>query len=68
MDLGGEKVERSGWTSFSRSSRRNMIRELPHWTTEICQVTLGSGVVGAGETMVFYTRGNTTDQVGLTRG
>jgi L-alanine-DL-glutamate epimerase-like enolase superfamily enzyme len=37
---------------------RNMRREVPHWTLfEICQVTLDSGVVGLGETRVYYTWG-----------
>lgn len=37
---------------------RNMQREIPHWTIfEICKVTLDSGVVGFGETMVYYTWG-----------
>ncbi|MBW3538904.1 MAG: hypothetical protein KY476_01410, partial [Planctomycetes bacterium] len=37
---------------------RHMIREIPHWTLfEICKVTLASGVVGIGETMVYYTWG-----------
>ena len=43
---------------------RNMVREIPHWTIfEICKVTLDSGVVGFGETMVYYTWGasNVTD-------
>jgi L-alanine-DL-glutamate epimerase-like enolase superfamily enzyme len=40
---------------------RNMRRENPHWTLfEICQVTLDSGVVGFGETMVYYTWGPNT--------
>ncbi len=40
---------------------RNMVREIPHWTLfEICQVTLESGVVGFGETMVYYTWGPET--------
>lgn len=40
---------------------RNMVREIPHWTLfEICQVTLESGVVGIGETMVYYTWGSET--------
>ena len=35
-----------------------MVREIPHWTLfEICKVTLDSGVVGFGETMVYYTWG-----------
>ncbi len=42
--------------------RRNMIRELPHWTIfELCKVTLECGVVGVGETMCFYTWGDVTD-------
>lgn len=37
---------------------RNMIREIPHWTLfEICKVHLDSGIVGFGETMVYYTWG-----------
>ncbi|MBM83265.1 MAG: hypothetical protein CMJ78_22110 [Planctomycetaceae bacterium] len=37
---------------------KNMVREIPHWTIfEICKVTLDSGVVGFGETMVYYTWG-----------
>ena len=40
---------------------RNMVREIPHWTLfEICKVTLESGVVGFGETMVYYTWGTET--------
>lgn len=40
---------------------RNMVREIPHWTLfEICKVTLDSGVVGIGETMVYYTWGAET--------
>lgn len=40
---------------------RNMQREIPHWTLfEICRVTLDSGVVGFGETMVYYTWGPST--------
>jgi hypothetical protein len=40
---------------------RNMRRENPHWTLfEICRVTLDSGVVGLGETMVYYTWGPNT--------
>lgn len=40
---------------------RNMRREIPHWTLfEICRVTLDSGVVGFGETMVYYTWGAST--------
>ena len=40
---------------------RNMIRENPHWTLfEICKVELDSGIVGYGETMVYYTWGPET--------
>jgi len=40
---------------------RNMVREIPHWTLfEICKVTLDSGAVGFGETMVYYTWGAET--------
>jgi len=40
---------------------RNNVREIPHWTLfEICQVTLESGIVGFGETMVYYTWGPET--------
>lgn len=40
---------------------RNMVRENPHWNLyEICKVTLDSGVVGFGETMVYYTWGPNT--------
>ena len=43
--------------------QRNMIRELPHWTIfELCKVTLENGVGGVGETMCFYTWGETTDE------
>jgi len=43
--------------------KRNMVRELPHWTIfELCRVTLECGVEGIGETMQFYTWGNTTDE------
>jgi len=40
---------------------KNMVREIPHWTLfEICKVTLDSGIVGFGETMVYYTWGPET--------
>ncbi len=42
--------------------RRNMDRELPHWRwTEICEVTLASGQVGFGETLLYYTWGVPSD-------
>ena len=41
---------------------RNMARELPHWRySEIVQVTLKSGYVGIGETLLYYTWGATDD-------
>ncbi len=40
---------------------RHMIRELDHWKYfEICQVELDCGVIGFGESMLFYTWGRTT--------
>lgn len=42
--------------------RRAMDRELPHWRyTEICEVTLAGGVVGIGETLLYYTWGVPSD-------
>lgn len=47
---------------FREIPRRNMDREIPHWRySEICEVRLKSGVVGVGETLLFYTWGATTD-------
>ena len=63
MNLTITNVERT-WVNvpYRPVPRRNMIRELPHWTIfELCRVTLGCGVQGVGETMVFYTWGATTD-------
>jgi L-alanine-DL-glutamate epimerase-like enolase superfamily enzyme len=63
MNLNVKQVERI-WVDvpYRPVPRRNMIRELPHWTIfELCKVTLECGVVGIGETMVFYTWGNVTD-------
>lgn len=63
MDLTVTKVERI-WVDvpYRDIPARNMIRELPHWTLfEICKVHLNSGVVGFGETMVYYTWGNVSD-------
>ncbi|MCW5978103.1 MAG: mandelate racemase/muconate lactonizing enzyme family protein [Bryobacteraceae bacterium] len=59
-----KKVDRT-WINvpFRDAPARNMIRELPHWTIfEICRVTLASGVVGFGETMVYYTWGRVSDE------
>ncbi|MCH7726854.1 MAG: enolase [Planctomycetes bacterium] len=48
---------------FKEVPARNMVRELPHWTLfELCKVTLDNGVVGVGETMVYYTWGMVTDE------
>ena len=57
MNLTVTKIERI-WVDvpYREVPRRNMIRELPHWTIfEIRRVTLACGVQGLGETMVFYT-------------
>ncbi|MBI2192416.1 MAG: mandelate racemase/muconate lactonizing enzyme family protein [Planctomycetes bacterium] len=41
----------------------HLSREIPHWgVTEICKVTLSSGVVGHGETIVNYTWGRVSDE------
>jgi L-alanine-DL-glutamate epimerase-like enolase superfamily enzyme len=64
LNLGVKKVDRT-WISvpFREVPARNMIRELPHWTIfEICRVTLECGVVGFGETMVYYTWGRVSDE------
>ena len=71
LDLGVKKVERT-WIRipFRPVPARNMIRELPSWNIfEICKVTLGCGVVGFGETMVYYTTTPVSDDaVGRTIG
>jgi len=42
---------------------RNMDRELPHWRwIEICEIELKSGVVGIGETLLYYTWGVPDDE------
>ena len=47
---------------FRETSGRNMARELPHWAwTEVVEVTLKSGHVGFGETLLYYTWGATGD-------
>ncbi|MEK6237480.1 MAG: dgoA protein [Planctomycetales bacterium] len=64
MNLTVKKVERI-WVDvpFRETPRRNMIRELPHWTVfELCKVHLANGVQGVGETMVFYTWAGVTDE------
>ena len=48
---------------FRPAPQRAMDRELPHSRyAEIIQVRLRSGMVGLGETMLFYTWGRTTDE------
>ena len=48
---------------YRETPRRNMDRELPHWRyAEICEVTLDSGKVGFGETLLYYTWGVPTDE------
>jgi L-alanine-DL-glutamate epimerase-like enolase superfamily enzyme len=64
MNLTVKNVERI-WVDvpFRPVPKRNMVREVPHWTIfELCKVTLACGVTGVGETMQFYTWGNTTDE------
>lgn len=64
MDLTVRAIERV-WVDvpFRAVPARNMCRELPHWTIfELCKVTLACGAVGVGETMVYYTWGNVTDE------
>jgi L-alanine-DL-glutamate epimerase-like enolase superfamily enzyme len=63
LKLGVKKVDRI-WVNvpFREVAGRNMIREIPQWTYfEICKVTLECGVVGFGETMVYYTWGRVSD-------
>ena len=64
MNLTIQNIERI-WLDvpYREVPRRNMIRELPHWTiVELCKVTLANGVVGIGETMPFYTWEEVTDE------
>ncbi|MBK9169426.1 MAG: dgoA protein [Bryobacterales bacterium] len=56
LDTSIKKVDRI-WVNvpFREVPKRNMVRELPHWTYfEICKVTLACGVQGFGEAMVYY--------------
>lgn len=47
---------------FRKVPERNMFREIPHWMySEICSVTLKSGHVGHGETLLYYTFEATED-------
>lgn len=64
MDLTVTKVDRI-WVDvpYREIPKRNMVRELPHWTFfELCKVHLACGVTGFGETMVYYTWGIVTDE------
>jgi len=48
---------------FREVPERNMDRELPHWRYfKIVEVELADGSVGHGETMLFYSWGETTDE------
>lgn len=48
---------------FRETPARHMDREVPHWRySEIFEVTLRSGQVGIGETLLFYTWGKTGDE------
>ena len=50
MNLNIQSIERI-WLDvrYREVPRRNMIRELPHWTImELCRVTLENDVVGVG--------------------
>ncbi|MBM79967.1 MAG: dgoA protein [Planctomycetaceae bacterium] len=48
---------------YRETPARSMNRELPHWRySEICEVTLKSGHVGFGETLLYYTWGAPTDE------
>jgi galactonate dehydratase len=48
---------------FREIPRRAMDRELPHWRySEVFRVQLRSGIIGIGETLLFYTWGVTQDK------
>ena len=57
------KVERTTVkVPYRETPGRNMARELPHWRySEIFSVHLSSGVVGHGETLLYYTWRATKD-------
>ncbi len=59
-----EKVDRTTVKlPYRETAGRNMARELPHWAwTEVTEVTLKSGHVGVGETLLYYTWGATSDE------
>lgn len=48
---------------FRETPARAMAKEVPHWVySEVLQVKLKSGVIGFGETMLFYTWKTTSDE------
>lgn len=52
---------------FREVPGRNLRRELPHWKYfEIFEIELGCGAIGYGETMLYYTDGE-TDQAAIDR-
>lgn len=47
---------------FRKVPARNMDREIPHWRySEIVEVELQCGIKGQGETLLYYTWGQTSD-------
>lgn len=65
LDTSIKKVDRI-WVEvpFRPVPDRNMKRELYHWRYfEICKVTLGCGVVGFGEAMVYYGGRPLSDEI-----
>ena len=65
LDTSIKRVDRT-WLEvpFRPVPDRNMKRELYHWRYfEICKVTLGCGVVGFGEAMVYYGGRPLSDEI-----
>ena len=65
LDTSIKRVDRT-WVEvpFRPVPDRNMKRELYHWRYfEICRVTLGCGVVGFGEAMVYYGGRPLSDEI-----
>lgn len=62
-DLQIKSIERTTVrVPYRAAPQRNMDRELPHWRyAEIFSVHLNNGVVGHGETLLYYTWGATED-------
>lgn len=63
-DFRVEKVDRTTVRlPFRETPGRALAREIPHWDHfEIVEVTLGSGHVGFGESMIYYSWGVTDDE------